>query len=88
MELADDDTLRSVDDERAKLGQKREVTEVHLLLDNVLRTAVLNWDGLLLFLPLFWYFLFVFFWAFPHNEPERGLQRCCIGHIPLYALLH
>ena len=53
MELADHDALGPVDDERAELGEEREVTEVDLFLDDVLRTPVLDRDrGLLLLLLL------------------------------------
>src|SRR5690606_14141110 len=37
VELADDHPLRAIDDERAEIGQQREVTEVDFLLDDVLR---------------------------------------------------
>jgi len=36
MELRDDDALRAVDDERAAVGDQRQLTEIDLLLDHVL----------------------------------------------------
>ena len=39
VKLAHHDALRAVDDERAQLGQQREVTEVDFLFDDVPRPA-------------------------------------------------
>ena len=76
VQLAHDDALGAVDDERAELGQEREVTEVDFLLDDVLRTALSGVLGLHTLLEIL-----------PHDQTERRLERRRVRHVALDALL-
>jgi hypothetical protein len=68
-------------------GEKGEVPEVHLFLDDVLRTPVLDRDRGFLLLLLLRRLLLLLLLALPHDESERRLQRRRIGHVSLDALL-
>ncbi len=88
MKLAHHDTLGSINDEGPELGQKREVTEVHFFLDDVLSHTLFNGRRLLLlFLPLL-LLLFLFLGLLPDDEAERRLQGRRVRHVSLDALLY
>ena len=77
MQLAHHDPLGTVDDERAQLGEERQIAEIDFFLDDISRTLF----PLFPLLPLA-----VLFRTLPHDQPQQRLQGCRVGHVPFDAL--